>query len=373
MSHSLPRLHTGDDSYAVKRGCVRCQFFGHEILLRNSPICRCLPSAPETTIFRTLGSAPFQIHRPIGIDLERCCPVQCQWWVLSAAEYASRRWSANQRMSAASPPPSATLSWKLRMAGYTFCSNHSTASSGLRVSIVASSPAMTRVRLLTRLSASSGQPPSYSRSISRRLRTESAGQRPFNASASHRIEMPLCIQVVSRRSEFIFRYLDSSSHSERSRFQIEQPHLFLCLCLVLAQPVSVDCLCPLGGNPNLLRTPVADEPIHDFCCGGMRREVRAVQCVHYPNVAALKAAAHEEHRLVEVPRHAFARGTLPCPCQLDRRRKGEDLVLLRAPTALGKIAWRDAGAPQEFLHLVTRHLSRLVEKTEELASVWLSI
>src|ERR1039458_10275110 len=94
---------------------------------------------------------------------------------------------------------------------------------------------MTRVRLLIRLSPSSGHPASDSRSISRRLRTESAGQSSFNASASHKIETPQCIQVVSRRSGLIFENLDSGSLSELSRFQIEQTQLLLCLCFEIGR------------------------------------------------------------------------------------------------------------------------------------------
>src|SRR5450759_5054042 len=102
-------------------------------------------------------------------------------------------------------------------------------------------------------------------------------------------------------------------------------------------------------------------------------EVRTVQRVHNSNVAALDASADEEHCLVKISCHAFARCALPCPCQFEWRRKDEDLVLLRAPATFLEIAGGDAGATQEFLHLVAWDLGRLIEEAEELTRVRLGI
>src|ERR1039458_8009949 len=112
MTHALTRPEI-DEAPAIRadcRGCIDLRLAVHEILLRNRPMFCCL--LPESTVIirRTLDSAPFQMQRPIGIESLRCSPEQCQWLVLSDGRCQIRFASANQKISAASAPPSATLS-----------------------------------------------------------------------------------------------------------------------------------------------------------------------------------------------------------------------------------------------------------------------
>lgn len=156
-----------------------------------------------------------------------------------------------------------------------FCSSHSTASCGFNVSIAASRPAITSVRLLIRLSASSGHEPWWRRMNSRKLRTDSGGQISFKASGSHKTEMPQLIHVLSRRSGLILTEPSSDGYPW-SDIQIKKLHLFLGLRLVLSEPIPVDRSRSLRGKPDFLRASMLNKPIYEFRCGGMRREVWVV-------------------------------------------------------------------------------------------------
>src|SRR5437773_12131071 len=112
--------------------------------------------------------------------------------------------------------------------------------------------------------------------------------------------MPWVIQVLSRRSGLIVSECSGMVDS-RSAFQVKKFHLLLRLGFVSCQPVPIDRPGALSREFDFLRTTVPGQPIDEIRCGGVWREVWAVQGIRHADVAALHASAYKEHRLVEVP------------------------------------------------------------------------